>query len=242
MALVKGWTSVRGQMMTLTSKPAEKPVYKIDSTRAHQVYKNAAGKRVPGVTTILGLIAKPALVHWAWQMGSEGKDYKKVSEQAAGIGTIAHAMCECHVKGMELDTSNLSKEDLDKAETAFIKFVSWWDSNGFKCIASELQMVSEYYQCGGTADIIARDRDGKLVLIDLKTSKAIYSEHRVQTSVYAEMYEETHSDPIDRVLIARIGKEDAGDFEWREVHDRRECQDYFEALCDAYRLKKAVKD
>ena len=33
-----------------------------DKTKAHTVYKTADNKRVPGVTTILGVLNKPALV------------------------------------------------------------------------------------------------------------------------------------------------------------------------------------
>lgn len=34
------------------------------SSKAHQVYKNREGKRVPGCTTITGVLNKPALVPW----------------------------------------------------------------------------------------------------------------------------------------------------------------------------------
>lgn len=225
----------------ITDIVTPKPLHTLDAKKAHQVYKNAAGKRVPGVTTVLGILDKPALIHWAWKLGCEGIDYKKVSQEAADIGTIGHALCECHVKGMELDRSNLNPEYVDKAENAFIKFVQWWDREELEIVESELQLVSEFWQCGGTLDILAR-RKNKLVLVDMKTSKAIYSEYRVQTSAYASIYEELHDEPIEQVIICRIGKEEAGDFETREVYDRELCVNFFTSLCETYRLRKTIKD
>ena len=40
--------------------------------KAHTAYKTAGGQRVPGVTTVLGVINKPALVPWANQLGLQG--------------------------------------------------------------------------------------------------------------------------------------------------------------------------
>jgi len=36
---------------------------------------------------------------------------------------------------------------------------------------------------GGTADIVAKDQKKRYVLIDLKTSKAVYREHKIQVAV-----------------------------------------------------------
>lgn len=45
--------------------------WKIDLDEPHQVYKNAAGKRLPGVTTVLGNLDKPALRGWYADMERE---------------------------------------------------------------------------------------------------------------------------------------------------------------------------
>ena len=41
----------------------EDKLYKV--SQAHTVYKTADGIRVPGVTTVLGVLNKPALIKWA---------------------------------------------------------------------------------------------------------------------------------------------------------------------------------
>jgi hypothetical protein len=41
-------------------------------TKQHTIYKLADGSRVPGVTTIVGMKAKPQLIDWANRIGLEG--------------------------------------------------------------------------------------------------------------------------------------------------------------------------
>lgn len=221
---------------------ATKEKLKLDFTKAHTVYKNAAGKRVPGVTTVLGVINKPYLVKWANAMGLQGIDTEKFVRDAADKGTVAHAMVQCHLEGKELDLSNLVPDVVAKAENAFIKFLSWWDRQGLTCIHSELSMISEHWQVGGTGDIFARRQsNGNIVYVDLKTSKGIYPEMRVQSSAYAEMYQEIHGQDVNEVWILRTGKEDDDSFEPVEVCNRAECVEAFVAANGLYKALKKIQ-
>ena len=60
------------------------------NAKAHQRYKTKDGVIVPGVTTILSILAKPALIYWSWNLGMQGIDYRKVSDKAKDIGTLTH--------------------------------------------------------------------------------------------------------------------------------------------------------
>ena len=82
-------------------------LFKLDLREPHRIYRNAAGRRVPGETTILGVINKPALAEWANQQGLAGVDTEKTVRYAADLGTVTHARIEAFVRGMELDESNL---------------------------------------------------------------------------------------------------------------------------------------
>jgi len=222
-------------------RDGEMEIVPFDKTKTHTVYKNSAGKRLPGVTTALNIINKPALLHWAWKLGTEGKDYKKVRDQAADIGTIAHFMCECHVKGKQPDMSTFSPTDISKAENAFLKFLEFW--KGYTLIGSEIRDVSEVYQYGGTLDIMARNITGELCLIDLKTSKAIYPEMWMQVAAYGEIWHEHHADDrIGKYMICRIGKEEQdGDFEVRERKSLKVELDTFKTALSLYNKLKKVK-
>lgn len=56
---------------------------KYQKVKAHQRYKTTDGTPVPGVTTVLNLQAKPALLNWAWGCGMKGEDYRQVKDTAA---------------------------------------------------------------------------------------------------------------------------------------------------------------
>jgi len=220
--------------MTAPATSPEK--YRIDFTKSHTVYKNLGGDRVPGVTTVLGMLNKPALLKWAWQMGKDGKELEAVRQGAADIGTVAHALCEAYLRGMALDSSNITPEVLSRAETGFLRFLDFWDREGLKVVAVELVMVSEMMQVGGTLDVLAERPDGRLVVVDLKTSKGIYDEMLVQVATYAAMFEEGSQRKVDDVYVVRIGKEDADDLEIRQVAQRAERVAAFTALASARRL------
>lgn len=240
-----------------TTAAAERPKIVIDFTKAHTVYKNAAGKRVPGVTTVLGFVNKPALGRWHNQMGLQGIDTERFVQEAANKGTVAHEMARAHVTGCEIDftQSNIPRNVVDEAENAFIKFMEWWGEGQYELLHSEFEMVSERWQCGGTGDLfVRRVRDGAILYVDLKTSKGIYPEMKVQACAYAEMFKEATATSmdlegsipvggisVDEVWIVRIGKEDTGDFEAVQVYNRTECVYAFECLLPTYRAFQKVK-
>lgn len=183
----------------------------MSKTKAHTVYKNAKEERVIGVTTAIGIMNKPALVKWANNLGLQGIDSKKYVDDKADIGTLSHKMVEDHIAGRETDFSDYTPNQKDAAENAFIKFLDWEKENDFKCIESEMIMVSEKYQFGGTCDIYAM-LNGKPTLIDIKTGKACYGEHHTQVAAYRYLLLENGYN-VDDVRILRIGRDDIEGFE-----------------------------
>ena len=220
---------------------------KFEKTKAHQTYKTPDGVKVPGVTTVLGAtIPKPALLAWAWKLGTEGIDFRKSRDQAADIGTIAHWLVECHLLGKDPDTSTFAPDDLSKAENSVIKFMSWWDTSKFELIASEKQLVADIEPFfGGTLDILAKDDAGKICLIDLKSGKGIYPEMWYQLSAYAKLYEcnrGSSGEHLSRYIICRIGKEASeGDFEVQERQDLGREWNVFEKCLALYQALKQAK-
>ena len=225
--------------MSEATQPKSKERVKFAKTASHITYKLKDGSRVPGASTIAKIGDDPsALIHWAWDLGMQKLDYKKVRETAADIGTLGHFMIQCHLRDQEADLSEFSKADQDKAETAFIKFLEFWDANKFKPEAIEWPLVSEKYRYGGTIDLLARDETG-LALLDWKTSKAIYRPYLIQLAMYQELWNEHNpKDPIKRRAIIRVGKEDAMDLEVRWLSDMGP---YFEAAKAQLALYRAFQ-
>ena len=183
-------TAARKRKVVATIEPdrfnaAGQKIVKLQKTRSHQKYLLKDGTQVPGASTIAKIGDDgSSLIHWAWNLGMEGLDYRKVRDQAADIGTIAHFMIECFLHGHEADLSEYSSADIDRARVAFGNFKAWWDGEGFTILEPEVQLVSEQHMFGGTIDAPSRDKDGKIVLLDLKTSKGIWPAHRFPLAAY----------------------------------------------------------
>jgi hypothetical protein len=235
-------------------KPAEpdrfnaagQKIVRLEKTRAHQKYPLKDGTDVPGASTIAKIGEDTSgLIHWAWKLGTEGQDYRKVRDKAADIGTVAHFMIECFLHNHEPDLSEFSPADVEKATIAYNNFRTWWDEEGFEVIEPEVQLVSEEYLFGGTIDAPARDRDGKVVLLDWKTSKAIVPAHKIQLAGYEQLWNENRpSMKVQRRGIVRIGKESPDDFEVSWIFSAEPLWENFKARLFLHyanlRLKKAA--
>ena len=184
-------------------------------TKVHTIYRTKDGKRVPGTTTITGILNKPALVPWANKLGLQGIDSRKFVDEKAAIGTLAHYIVECYLKDIEPDLDDYSPNQVDLAENSVLKFYEWEENNPLTNVKCEMELVSEKHRYGGTEDIYAV-LHGQNTLIDLKTSKAIYPEMWTQVSAYQNLLEE-HGFIVDNVGILRIGRDEDEGFEYKEI-------------------------
>ena len=211
-----------------------------DKTKAHTIYKTADGKRVPGATTILGVLAKPALIGWANRMGLNGIDTGKYVDEKADIGTCCHYMIQCDVNEVEPDLSSYSPNNVDQAENGYLKWLEWKGSHDFKLILSEAVMVSEKYRFGGTADILAI-LDGEPTLIDIKTSgSGIWPEMRHQVAAYRLLLRE-HGHEVKTCRILRVGRDEAEGFQEAIVDHLTEHEQVFLLCRELYELRKVAK-
>lgn len=207
--------------------------------RAHTIYRLNDGTRVPGTTTVTGLLDKPALVGWANDLGLQGINSRDYVDSMAGVGTLAHAM------SVELLTGKLS-EDLEEyapketllATRCMSKFSTWLDAHEFKPLLTETPLVSEEYRYGGTIDLYGV-LDGVHTLIDLKTGKAIYPEMVYQLAAYRQLLIE-HGHTVDNVRIVRIGRDESEGFEERIFGNLDKAWQVFWHLRQIYDLRKGV--
>ena len=175
-------------------------------SKVHTIYKLKDGTKVPGVTTVLGVMNKPALMNWAWQLGTQGIDYKHYVDATARIGTLAHEMIQEYLGGPDWDRTAYTPEEIDTAENAVISFYEWERSSGSKMITHsiELPLVSEIFCFGGTIDWYG-DIDGRKWLVDIKTSKGLYPEHEYQVAAYCRLLREVGMQ-VDGVRLLRVGR------------------------------------
>lgn len=198
-------------------------VYTLDSKPLH------------GVTSVLKVINKPALIQWAVNMADEhirtnisyaipGEDggywaikpsviaeakvaHRKKKEVAGEAGTDVHAQIEALIKNWIEWNEGYAKCEYPE-HTQVNAFVDWAYKNNVKFLASEQKLYSEHYWIAGTADFIC-DIDGKRYVGDVKTSSAIYPEYFIQCSAYAWMATEMglfKDKGCDGVLIVNVPK------------------------------------
>jgi len=210
--------------------------------RPYSGYKNKAGAKVPGVTTILGRFKESgALLQWAFSQGQafergEIKGLYDKRDEAADIGTQVHEIVECHMTGMPYEDPTDPR-----VISGFEAYLKWQEQTRLKFVATELPLVSEQYQFGGTFDFIA-EIDGELCLGDVKTSKGVYSDFLCQLAAYDILWHENYPDrPLTGGFhLCKFSKQH-GDFShhyWPNLDDARE---QFLLLRRAYDLDKELK-
>lgn len=164
------------------------------------------GKRVPGVTTVLGTLGwnKDALMKWANRMGLEGISLadarQNPAEKAATVGSLVHDAIEADIQGqdvkvvLERTVDGWDDEMRAQARQGYQNFRRWWAGSRLDIVTTEAWFVSPEYQCGGCPDAIAIEPDldtgePRLVLLDWKTSSGTYADHVVQVAAYLWMME-----------------------------------------------------
>jgi hypothetical protein len=186
---------------------------KIKGTKAHTRYYTLDKQLCPGVTTVLGLLAKPALIKWANNLGLQGIDSSKYVDAAAQIGTCAHLLVQSHLAKETPDLSQFSPDTISQAENSLISFFEWEKAHKIKPVLLEKSLVSERYRYGGSLDIYA-EIDGQMWLCDIKTGKGIYDEMACQLAAYRQLLME-HDYQVHGCRIIRIGRDATEGFEDR---------------------------
>ena len=207
---------------------------------AHPIYK-VDGKRVPSVTTVLSRFKEAGgLIHWAWQCGVEGKDYRQERDSAASAGTVAHALVEAHIRDKTFDVTAYPTDILKRAQTAFEAFLEWAKASHLEPAHTETSLVSEKHRFGGTLDTMFIN--GKLAVGDWKTSNAVYMDMLCQVAAYGKLWEENHPDqPIEGGYhIIRFDKK-YGDFSHHWYPELDDAWRYFLLVREAYDLAKDLK-
>ncbi len=185
------------------------------------VYLGKHGDIFPGVTTILGNLGwnKAALMAWAAKMARQGKDYKEVSKEAAGTGTLAHYLAECYLEGIGVDADTLGsyeEKQVKHAYNALDALKEWQDGSKLCVYDTEVKVISNTFRYGGTCDVVfykdVNEHKNIYEIGDFKTSNGTYADYILQLAGYANAFEEQKSEElgseviVERIHILRFGK------------------------------------
>lgn len=218
-------------------------VEKVKSIRRQKAtYKTTGGELVPGVTTILGLRAKPALVEWAFRIGKENPNLNTVREYVddlADIGTCAHYILDCYLRNLLPDFGDFSPNVVEAAQIPVSKYHEWARGKKIELIYADLEMVSDTHRFGGKLDVFA-SVDGKRTVIDFKTGKNIYLEAVIQVAAYAELLKE-RGEQVDELRVLQIGRTGSEGFSERVITDWDNHWSAFKALRYLYDVEKYIE-
>lgn len=211
-------------------------------------YFTKSGEKVPGTTTIIGRFKDSgALIQWAWKRGKEFPDEPLYAsrDEAANIGSAAHAMVEAHIKKEDPETAlsgfMLDEKGRAKARSAYNAFVNWSSMSHLEIVDQEMLLVSEQYRFGGTPDAIGRV-NGELCLVDWKTSNGVYMDFLLQLAAYKQLWEENHPDMplVGGFHLCKFSK-DHGDFAHHYYDELGDAWEMFRHLRNAYEYDARLK-
>ena len=207
---------------------------------AHHIYKLQDGTTVPSVTTVLGRFKDAGpLMHWAWRCGVDGKDFRKVRDEAADAGTLAHGAVEAWVKRQDFAFTG-EPSVIERAQRAFGAFLEWADQTKLTVDKTELPLVSERFKFGGTFDAILLGT--KRAMGDWKSSNGIYGEYLAQLAAYGQLWRENFPDePIDGGYHLLRFDKTHGDFTHKWWGELGAGWEYFLRLREAYEFDKELK-
>lgn len=179
----------------------------VDYDPANHIYY-VEDQPVNGITDALKVINKPFLIPWALKMGGEyieenlvagqkldelevkrliegmKKAYRQKSADAADIGTLGHDWIEKYYRGE--NPKEPVNEQLRNITQAFLRFA---EGHKIVPIHSEKLLYSVQNRFAGRVDMICLF-DGRLAILDWKTSNAIYPEYFLQMGGYDIAYSE----------------------------------------------------
>ena len=223
----------------------------------------------PGVTGILGMANKPFIDQWIaketalymekkikkvpydliqcidWELWIKRskKQHRFLKESAGRKGTEAHNIFDMCIK-TELALKALSDRwknvPVETTVPCMKSFNHWMKNNPLHIVAGDTTVASKIYGYGGSIDAAGLDEEGKIVVIDFKTSKNIWDSHGWQVASYSYAMRETYGlDYYPEAYIIRFDHEKP-QFERRKIRDVHDSFKAFKACLDLYHAMKMV--
>jgi hypothetical protein len=194
----------------------------------------ARGKQaLASVTTMLGVIPSDFLNKWSrkqvWDLAREGHTFDECERRRYGMrtdvdgkevpsaqfGTSVHSALEHHLERMA--DGDLSPNNGPYA--VYVNpFAEWFRENGYTLVEAETTCYCLRRKTAGTIDVLAKDADGRFVLMDFKTrsvregvnpSSKVYLKDSAQLAVEADIIREREElDYTPKTISIIIATED----------------------------------
>ena len=248
-------------MITYLPEYQARTVEMVERRRQHLYRVDGVEEMLPSVTTVLKVIDKSVpMMGWARRKAYESvaaalteygppddnEDYgiwcdriigvarKPPKRTAADDGTDTHAL----IAAVLNHGSPLVPEHLRPAVQGAQEMISDWR---LEVLATELPVWHPEGLYAGTIDSVARDADGRLVIMDWKRAKSIYPEHGYQLAAYASALEALTGETVASAIVVRLPQEPPTGYEARVVENRKAGLETFAASMRLWRaLRKEI--
>ena len=180
-------------------------------------------RKVPSVTRVVDAVFPKYLVDWAATCGADywannyGDDedmyngilnaHKQISHRAQSIGLEVHKWIELYIKVKLLECGDTLVDYPEHVKVPMQNFHDWVESREIEWLACEKKVYSRSWEYAGTIDALAKI-NGKLCVIDFKTSAKIYKEYYLQVSAYCNAIGEMMGKLPKLGVIVRVDKEE----------------------------------
>lgn len=146
----------------------------------------------PRVTSIVSIKAKPALYKFYADQGNFSMA-ESIKSKSADEGTLIHETIEAILIGKSVAVPH----SIQPAINAFIEFK---EKNEIIPMKIEERVMSKKNWFAGTVDVIGK-LNGRLGILDIKTSYSIYRDYGLQTAAYVEAVRENNIFPTTRWVL-----------------------------------------
>jgi len=149
------------------------------------------GKIYPSVTTIISILEKPRIIDWAvretinflknyensiltsFLLERAKNRYIYLKEKAQERGDKIHRAIQRYIMENKFYTEL----------NAIANFIEWQNKTQFKCYEVEKLVISHRFRYAGRIDLFGKIKNNYCI-IDIKTSKKIWTSHLLQVSAY----------------------------------------------------------
>jgi hypothetical protein len=151
--------------------------YALDYDEGAHSYK-VDGVKVPSVTRVVDGCFPKNLTDWALLVGKE--EYDNVINEAIEIGNDTHKWVEDYIT-----YGHVCSNPADHISHPVNAFLKWNDRFKPSWNDAERKIYCDKYKYAGTVDAVAKI-NGRVCVIDFKTSKKIYKPYHLQVTAYAQ--------------------------------------------------------
>jgi len=163
-----------------------------------RTYATPEGKKYPSITTVLGILSEAHIQAWRSRVGEE--EANRISRKACARGTAVHTLVEKYINNEDIPKQGVMPDVLQN----FKSLAPILDARLNNIYLQEKPLYSDHLGVAGRVDIIGKF-DGKLSIVDIKTSKKKknrldITNYFMQEAAYAIMFEGRTGIPITQLV------------------------------------------